>query len=360
MTDTAPDTASGTGPAAACPRCREPVDEHRFCESCGHDLWLRRGGAARPPTGPCPGCGANGARPASGIGVDAAGEDYCGTCGLRLPDGTEHVEADLGRIAGVSDRGLVHVRNEDAMAVGLLAAPGRPPVIAAIVCDGVSTVDAPELASRAGADAALERLLGPGGPDMAGAVAAAAAAVAELAEAHHRNPPSCTLVAAVVEPGGEPGGESGGGPLITVGWVGDSRAYWLAAPDAAEPSRLLTVDHSWAVEMISTGALDAETALADRRAHAITRWLGAGGEPEPDVVTLRPAGPGLLLLCSDGLWNYVPRPTDLAEVALPALARGGPAEVARLLTTIALDAGGRDNVTVVAVPVGPPEERRTG
>jgi serine/threonine protein phosphatase PrpC len=341
-------------PTAACPRCREAVDDHRFCENCGLDLWLRRGGAARPPSGPCPGCGANGTRTVNGFGVDEAGEDYCGTCGLRRSDGTEHVEADLGPVAGVSDRGLYHVRNEDAMAVGVLAGPGAQPLVAAVVCDGVSSVDAPELASRAGADAALERLLHPGGATMRKAVEEAADMVAALADGSHgtfRNPPSCTLVAALVDPGTDDGAENG--PAITVGWVGDSRVYWLAAPDAAEPARLLTVDHSWAVEMIAAGVLDAETAMADRRAHAITRWLGAGGEPEPDVMTLRPAGPGLLLLCTDGLWNYLPRAEDLAEVALPVLARGGPAAVARALTALALDAGGRDNITVVAVPVVP-------
>jgi len=60
----------------------------------------------------------------------------------------------------------------------------------------------------------------------------------------------------------------GGAPLITVGWVGDSRAYWLADPGGAEPSELLTTDHSWATVMIESGRLDRETALADRRAHA--------------------------------------------------------------------------------------------
>jgi serine/threonine protein phosphatase PrpC len=343
-----------SAPAAACPRCREPVDDHRFCENCGQDLWLRRGGAALAPSGPCPGCGtngANGAAGANGFGVDGDGEDYCGTCGLRRSDGTEHVEADLGRVAGVSDRGLLHVRNEDAMAVGVLETPGGPTLVAAVVCDGVSTVDFPERASRAGADAALARLLHPVGPDMTEAVAEAATAVAALADAGILSPPSCTLVAAVVDPG------TRGDPTVTVGWVGDSRAYWLAAPDAAEPARLLTVDHSWAAEMIAAGVLDAATAMADRRAHAITRWLGAGGEPEPDVVTIRPAGPGLLLLCSDGLWNYLPGAADLAEVALPRLERDGPAGVARALTAIALDAGGRDNITVVAVPVGPSNER---
>jgi PPM family protein phosphatase len=346
-------------PVAVCPRCGDAVDDHRFCENCGHDLWLRRAGAARAPAGPCPGCGANGGNGSgngnSSGGVDTAGEGYCGNCGLRRSDGTEHIEADLGRVAGVSDRGLSHARNEDAMAMGVLDAPGGPALVAAVVCDGVSTVDSPELASRAGADAALARLLHPSGPDMKEAVAQAAAAVDAVAEPNVRNPPSCTLVAAVVQPGA---GDGPDGTVITVGWVGDSRAYWLAGADAAEPARLLTVDHSWAVEMVAMGALDMDAALADPRAHAITRWLGAGGEPEPEVVTVRPAGPGLLLLCSDGLWNYLPGAAELAEAALPVLARGGPAAVARALTAIALDAGGRDNVTVVAVPVGPSDERR--
>jgi PPM family protein phosphatase len=361
------DAGPDAGPIAACPRCGDPMDGHRFCEECGHDLWLRRGGAARAPGGPCPVCGANGVGgsgadgagtagvdPGVDPGVDVAGETYCGTCGRRRPDGTERVETDLGLVAGVSDRGLAHARNEDAMAVGVLAAPHSPALVAAAVCDGVSTVDLPDLASRAGADAALARLLHPSGPDMVEAVAEAAAAVGavagEFGRGDVRTAPSCTLVAAVVRPGAP---ESGAADVeITVGWVGDSRVYWLAAPDAPEPARLLTVDHSWAVEVVRAGLLDVDAALADPRAHAITRWLGSGSESEPEVVTLRPAGPGLLLLCTDGLWNYLPDPADLAGVALPAFATGGPSAAARALTALALDAGGRDNVTVVAVPVG--------
>jgi PPM family protein phosphatase len=352
------DAGPDAGPTAACPRCGDPMDGHRFCEECGHDLWLRRGGTARAPAGPCPVCGTDGfgGGPA-GVdlpGVDPAGEAYCGTCGRRRPDGTERVETDLGLVAGVSDRGHSHSRNEDAMAVGVLAAPHSPALVAAAVCDGVSTVDLPELAARAGADAALARLLHPSGPDMVEAVAEAAIAVAavagEFGRGDVRTAPSCTLVAAVVRP--DAPGSGAADVEITVGWVGDSRVYWLAAPDAAEPARLLTVDHSWAVEVVRAGLLDPDAALADPRAHAITRWLGSGSESEPEVVTLRPAGPGLLLLCTDGLWNYLPDPADLAAVALPAFAIGGPQAAARALTALALDAGGRDNITVVAVPMG--------
>jgi PPM family protein phosphatase len=137
-----------------------------------------------------------------------------------------------------------------------------------------------------------------------------------------------------------------GAAEITVGWVGDSRAYWLGEGGAA---RLLTTDHSWAVQMVAAGVLDEAAAMRDPRAHAITRWLGAGETPEPEVSTLRPPGPGALLLCTDGLWNYQPDPAGLTGVALPAMAERGPIGAAEELTAMALDAGGRDNITVVVI-----------
>ena len=53
-----------------------------------------------------------------------------------------------------------------------------------------------------------------------------------------------------------------------------------------------------------------------------------------------------LLLCSDGLTNYVPR-SDIGD----ALAQGSPAEAVESLIALALAAGGRDNVTVVVADV---------
>jgi len=252
------------------------------------------------------------------------------------------VDTDLGALAGVSDRGFGHERNEDAMALGRAPAGA----VAAVVCDGVSTSYAPERASRAAADTALDVLLTTAGDAeerVRGAVDAAADAVAALAEPGRRRAPSCTLVCALARPAGTDPAE------ITVGWVGDSRAYWLAG---AGEARRLTTDHSWAREMVAAGVLDEEAAMRDPRAHAITRWLGGGGapEPEPDVTTLRPSGPGVLLLCSDGLWNYLPDPADLSEVAFAAVADGGPIAAADALTAVALDAGGRDNITVVVIP----------
>ncbi|GAA5118281.1 PP2C family protein-serine/threonine phosphatase [Pseudonocardia adelaidensis] len=256
------------------------------------------------------------------------------------PEGTDRIETDLEVVAGVTDRGHTHERNEDAMSLG------RWPdgTVAAVVCDGVSTSLAPQRASRTAADAALDVLLtsrAPAEERVEAAATAAASAVSSLGRDGDPHAPSCTLVCALVRP-----------DEIAVAWVGDSRAYWLAPPDAAEPARAVTSDHSWAAQMVAAGVIGEADAMRDPRAHAITRWLGAGGTTEPEVVTLRPTGRGALLLCTDGLWNYLPGAADLAAVALPELADGGAIAAAEALTTLALDAGGRDNITVVVIPVG--------
>jgi serine/threonine protein phosphatase PrpC len=224
---------------------------------------------------------------------------------------------------------------------------GRWPdgTVAAVVCDGVSMSLAPQQASRTAADTVLDMLLtstAPAVERVEGAVLAAASAVATLGRAGDPHAPSCTLVCALARPG-----------EITVGWIGDSRAYWLAPPDAAEPARLVTTDHSWAAQMVAAGVIDEAAAMRDPRAHAITRWLGAGGTAEAEIATLRPTSRGVVLLCSDGLWNYLPDAADLAAVALPELADGGPIAAAEALTALALDAGGRDNITVVVIPAHP-------
>lgn len=262
---------------------------------------------------------------------------------MAEPEGTDRVETDLEVVAGVTDRGHSHERNEDAMALGRLT----DGTVAAVVCDGVSTSLAPQQASRVAADNALDVLLtsrAAAQERVDAAVRAAASAVAELGRAGDPHAPSCTLVCALARPG-----------EIAVGWVGDSRAYWLAPSDAAEPARLVTTDHSWAAQMVVAGVLDEAAAMRDPRAHAITRWLGAGGTGEAEIAVLHPAGPGALLLCSDGLWNYLPGAADVAAVALPELADGGPIAAAEALTALALDAGGRDNVTVVVIPARPGE-----
>ena len=77
---------------------------------------------------------------------------------INMPPTSDHAEVDLGPAAGVTDRGLRHPRNEDAVALGSQQTPGGL-VVAAVVCDGVSSSPRPDEASQAAVRAALPVLL---------------------------------------------------------------------------------------------------------------------------------------------------------------------------------------------------------
>ncbi|WP_157548826.1 PP2C family serine/threonine-protein phosphatase [Nonomuraea candida] len=286
-----PEMVPGTLPGAggevrgrACPVCEAPVVAgDAYCEACGHAL----GGPA------CVSC-----RTAA---VDAEG--YCERCGMRQPTGRDHAEVVLGSgAAAVTDKGLRRARNEDAVA--LLEADGS---VVAVVCDGVGSSPRADEASAVAVETAAAALAR--GLPQKEAFALAGRAVSKLATSVH-DAPACTYVSAVVAPDGR----------VTVGWAGDTRAYLLPA------GTLLTED-----DAVETGE--------------ITAWLGADAEDvSPHVRTFVPEEPGLLLVCSDGLWRY------LDGYAFPA--SGTPLEMARRMLRHALARGGQDNVTIALIPLG--------
>jgi len=270
----------------------------------------------------------------------------------------DHTELDLGTLAGVTDRGIRHRRNEDAMALATTELDSGPAAVA-VVCDGVSSSRRPDEASLAAAQAAVEVLLAglrTGEEEMEtsrNAISAAQGAVAALTAdgggadggdggdgggASAQDPPSATFVSAMMT-----------GEAVTLCWLGDSRAYWLG--DAPGPAaKRLTTDDSLAGEMVAAGLVSEEEALALPQAHVVTGWVGAdSGGTTPHVARFDVPGPGVLLLCSDGLWNYQPEAGKLAELALPR-ALTDPLGAAQALVKFAIDAGGVDNVTVVLAP----------
>ena len=112
----------------------------------------------------------------------------------------------------------------------------------------------------------------------------------------------------------------------------------------------LTRDDSLAEEMVAQGLLSEADAMESPHAHVVTRWIGIGArDAEPHVAQFSPPGPGALLLCSDGLWNYDPDGGELAALALPA-ALDNPRAAATALLLFALEAGGIDNITAALVP----------
>ncbi len=176
---------------------------------------------------------------------------------------------------------------------------------------------------------------------MRAAVTAALDAVVQVPWTRTRrsSAPVCTFLGATWD-----------GRGITIGAVGDCRAYWVDT-DTAEQ---LSIDDSWVQEQVDGGRLRQDEAERHRYAHAITRWLGEdapGGAPR--VTTFVPPAPGRLVLCSDGLWNYAPTTDRMAALVRAHPASTPPIDVARALTRVALAAGGRDNITVVVADVVP-------
>ncbi|MEU3250205.1 PP2C family serine/threonine-protein phosphatase [Streptomyces sp. NPDC006997] len=345
-----PEPAPGAAPGAASGPAPEPSPEPEEYPLQAPDPRIAADMAAPPgPTAKvCVACRAG--------RVDDDG--YCETCGHAQPRERDHMEQESGPIAAVSDRGLRHHRNEDAFAIGRTTLPDGAPATLAIVCDGVSSATRPDDASLAASKAASESLLAalPLGTHpqqaMHEAIVAASHAVNSLARepqtarehAPHQNAPACTLVGAVVTAG-----------LLVVGWVGDSRAYWVPVDRGAPPARL-TEDDSWAAQMVAAGLMNEAEAYADERAHAITGWLGADAyELEPHTASFKPDRPGVVVVCTDGLWNYAEAAEEMARV-VPADAAVRPLHGARVLVGHALDGGGHDNVTVALVPFPTPPQ----
>ena len=122
--------------------------------------------------------------------------------------------------------------------------------------------------------------------------------------------------------------------------VGDSRAYLLRAGRLQR----LTRDHTYAQLLVDTGQLSpGDDALSGVR-HILTNALGGSTKDvHVDVDLLRLENGDRLLLCSDGLTDSVDDETIAATLgaALPS------SEVCQRLLQLALERGGRDNITVI-------------
>jgi serine/threonine protein phosphatase PrpC len=274
---------------------------------------------------------------------------FCERCGARLvageeepPAGRGRVELDLVVAGAVSDRGRVHRRNEDAYCVDVRGERA----VAAVVCDGISSASAGDMAAQAAARAAgsvLAAALSERSPDghaaIFEAVGAAHAAVTLVpwTTRADRAAPSCTLVCALWRE-----------DELAIGALGDSRAYWHDRNGTVQ----LTVDDSWAEEQVAEGRLTREQAMRHPCSHAITHWVGADAPARPPHTSLlRAPRSGRLLLCTDGLWNYLADPAELGELIDVLPPHASPAAVARSLTDTALERGGRDNITVAVIDI---------
>jgi len=320
-----------------CPRCGtacSPTDH--FCENCGCPL---TGAAATTATTAVQTC-----RCPPGQGKPDE-DGYCQVCGVRCAPQREavgnHVEVSVdARLAVVSDIGRRHPSNEDA---GVVArGPGDSVIV--VVADGVSTSTDSASASQAAVAAALDVLLSP--PEAAtlteavrSAIEAANRAVLALPMGSgDEDGPETTIVVALCR-----------GGRVGVGWAGDSRAYLVCLGTA----ELLTVDDSWVEAVVRSGEMLRQQAEIDRRAHYVTQVLGMRDQQlDGHAVERELPGKYVLLLCSDGLWNYFEREGELADAVRQHNASDA-LSLCRWLVNAANERGGHDNVTVAVLTESP-------
>ena len=130
-------------------------------------------------------------------------------------------------------------------------------------------------------------------------------------------------------------------PRLYIVHAGDSRCYLFRQQRLTQ----ITADHSCAQEMVDAGALEPEEAKSSRWSHVLTNVIGGGGsdvQPEVDGVELSLGDS--LLLCTDGLTNHV------SDDEISALLDGdlSAEDLCERLVDAANEAGGSDNITVVA------------
>lgn len=134
------------------------------------------------------------------------------------------------------------------------------------------------------------------------------------------------------------------GPHLLVANVGDSRAYMYTGSKLRQISK----DHSIIQELIDSGAVTAEMARNDSQRNQLTQAVGVAEDFLINFAQFSLQGAGLLLLCSDGLTEYL----DLNSIEFE-LSRGLPAsQSCHRLIEAANHLGGKDNITVAIVEYG--------
>jgi protein phosphatase len=235
------------------------------------------------------------------------------------------------RSAARSDVGLHRPGNEDSGYAGdqLL-----------VIADGMGGHAAGELASAtaiatmsemetAGLDdvSALERL--------SEAVVTTSERIADVVAAHPEFAGMGTTLTALAWLGGEPA-------RVAVLHVGDSRAYLLRDGIFTQVTR----DHTYVQTLIDSGRITAEEALTHPRRNLLMRAIDGVHPAEPDVSVREAHAGDRYLVCSDGLFGYVPDDRIHELLGMDDLTA-----VVTALVEAALEVGAPDNVTCVVADV---------
>lgn len=240
-------------------------------------------------------------------------------------------------IVAKSDKGMVRTTNQDAYAVS----EANNSFAWAVVCDGMGGAAGGNVASRLAVDVISEKIRAAFNENMRDssirnllecAISAANVEVYDMANKNEELQGMGTTVVCTVIKNNQ----------AIIAHAGDSRAYLLADDNLQQ----ITIDHSLVQSLVDQGKITKEEAFNHPNKNLITRALGTDENIEVDFDEIEVNEGNVVLLCSDGLSNFV---TD--EDIIDNYKNEDFETFADRLVDIANENGGRDNITIAAISI---------
>ena len=238
------------------------------------------------------------------------------------------------QIFAKTDKGKVRSINQDAFYINTLSDGSA----LAVVCDGMGGANAGDIASKTAVEIISQYILNGYNQSMSSdditrlinnAITSANLEVYALSQKDEQlRGMGTTAVVAVVR-----------NTEAIICNVGDSRAYLID-----NELKQITRDHSVVQTLIESGEISPEDAALHPRKNVITRALGVEADVAVDTAELVLAENETLLLCTDGLTNFV---TD--ENILETFKQNDVSLVPEKLIELANAGGGGDNITAVTL-----------
>lgn len=245
-------------------------------------------------------------------------------------------------VAWSTEPGRVRSANEDCIQVSRASDPTKEGERGSlyIVADGMGGHTAGEVASRLAVDVIFEEYYANTHCNPQRQIPAALKQAIKKAnqviheqanESRTQAGMGTTAVAAVIS-----------GQELHVANVGDSRAYLICDGMIEQ----ITLDHSWVAEELRAGRMTPEQARSHPQRSLLTRALGRDPDIEVDTFRRRVKKGDAILLCSDGLTEYV-QDYELRE----EVDRSSGALAVRNLAELAYHRGGADNISIIVIKV---------